>query len=77
MGALLEFTEAKNISTFIFGTTDTLDYEIGNLVAQKSSMGRWIKTLFVMKIVFLLHSCFEQEIGGAEYRMYLLGTWTK
>lgn len=32
---LLEFTEARNIYTYTFGTPKTLDYEIGNQVAKK------------------------------------------
>lgn len=35
LGGLLEFTEAKNIYTYTFGTSGTYDYDIGNLVAKK------------------------------------------
>jgi len=35
LAALLEFTEAKNIYTYTFGTPGTLDYDIGNMVAKK------------------------------------------
>ena len=35
LAALLEHTEAKNIHTYTFGTPGTLDYEIGNYVAEK------------------------------------------
>ena len=33
LSMLLEFTEARNISTYTFGTPGTFDYDIGNLVA--------------------------------------------
>lgn len=33
LAALLEFTETKNIYTYTFGTSGTLDYEIGNMIA--------------------------------------------
>jgi len=33
LSALLEFTEASNISTYTFGTPGTIDYEIGNKIA--------------------------------------------
>ena len=36
LGALLEFTEAKNIHTYTFGTPGTLDYDIGNYIAKKA-----------------------------------------
>ena len=35
LATLLEFTEAKNIYTYTFGTPKTLDYNIGNFVAKK------------------------------------------
>jgi len=35
LAALLEFTEAKNISTYTFGTPHTYDYDIGNLIAKR------------------------------------------
>jgi len=35
LAALLDFTDAKNLHTFTFGTPGTLDYEIGNFVAKK------------------------------------------
>lgn len=35
LAGLLEFTEAKNIATYTFGTPGTLDYDIGNYVAKK------------------------------------------
>ncbi|MCD4819027.1 MAG: hypothetical protein K8S23_10085 [Candidatus Cloacimonetes bacterium] len=35
LAGLLEFTEAKNIYTYTFGSPDTYDYIIGNLVATK------------------------------------------
>ncbi|MFW6015712.1 MAG: asparagine synthase-related protein [bacterium] len=35
LAGLLECTEAKNISTYTFGTPGTLDYDIGNYVAEK------------------------------------------
>lgn len=34
LAALLEFTQAKNINTYTFGTPGTFDYEIGNFVAK-------------------------------------------
>ncbi len=34
LAVLLEFTEAKNIYTYTFGTPTTLDYEIGNFIAK-------------------------------------------
>ena len=36
LSMLLEFTEARNISTYTFGTPGTFDYDIGNLVAMKA-----------------------------------------
>lgn len=36
LAGLLEFTEAKNIYTYTFGTPGTLDYDIGKLVAKKA-----------------------------------------
>ena len=36
LSMLLEFTEARNISTYTFGTPGTFDYDIGNLVAAKA-----------------------------------------
>lgn len=35
LACLLRHTEAKNISTYTFGTAKTLDYDIGNLIASK------------------------------------------
>jgi hypothetical protein len=35
LAGLLEFTEARNIKTYTFGNPGTLDYEIGNLLANK------------------------------------------
>lgn len=35
LAALLEFTDARNISTYTFGTPGTLDYDIGEFVAKK------------------------------------------
>jgi asparagine synthetase B (glutamine-hydrolysing) len=35
LAAMMEFTEAKNIHTYTFGTPGSLDYEIGNKVAKK------------------------------------------
>lgn len=35
LAVLLEFTEAKNIHTYTYGTPKTLDYDIGNEVAKK------------------------------------------
>lgn len=35
LATLLEFTEAKNIFTYTFGTPRTLDYDIGNFIANK------------------------------------------
>jgi len=36
LSLLLEFTEARNISTYTFGTPGTFDYDIGNFVAKKA-----------------------------------------
>lgn len=35
LGTLLNFTEAKNIHTYTFGTPGTLDFEIGNKIAKE------------------------------------------
>lgn len=35
LAGLLEYTEAKNIYTYTFGTPNTLDYDVGNYVAKK------------------------------------------
>ena len=35
LAGLLEFTEAKNIYTYTFGSPGTLDYDIGNSIAKK------------------------------------------
>jgi hypothetical protein len=36
LACLLEFTEAREIYTFTFGTPHTYDYDIGNLIAKKA-----------------------------------------
>ena len=45
LGALLEFTEAKNINTYTFGTPGTLDYDIGNYIAKKTGTNHTVYPL--------------------------------